>query len=69
MNIYTPNEFCKKVGVTYQTLIKWEKKGKLTADRNADNRRYYTDRHLEQCIGQNIRHEETDKRILFRRMI
>lgn len=49
---YTPKEFGNEVGVTYQTLIEWEKQGKIVADRTADGRRYYTEQHLRQYFGE-----------------
>lgn len=69
MNIYTPNEFCKKVGVTYQTLIKWEKKGKLQPEKNAEGRRYYTEEHLRKCMNGDTVSVSSDKKVLFRKII
>ena len=51
MRTYTPKEFGAEVGVTYQTLIKWEKKGIIVPERSTDGRRYYTEEHLQKYFG------------------
>ena len=47
MEIYKPNEFAKKIGVTVLTLQRWDNSGVLKANRTPTNRRYYTDEHLQ----------------------
>lgn len=46
---YTPRQFVLAVNqqVSYATLRRWDETGKLKANRNAANRRYYTEDHLE----------------------
>lgn len=48
---YRPYEFGELVGVSVKTLQRWDKAGKLIADRTLGNHRYYTDRHLNQIRG------------------
>ena len=48
MNIYKPAELSKLLRVSQQTLINWEKKELLIPCRTITNRKYYTDKHLEQ---------------------
>lgn len=40
--IYKPGEFAKLIGVHIKTLQKWDKEGKLIANRTPTNRRFYT---------------------------
>ena len=47
MEIYKPNEFAKKIGVTVLTLQRWDNSGVLKANRTPTNRRYYTGEHLQ----------------------
>jgi DNA-binding transcriptional MerR regulator len=49
MKRYSPAEFSKMVGVCVKTLQRWDKSGKLKADRTVSNRRQYTDKHFELC--------------------
>lgn len=42
MIIYKPKEFAEKIGVTVRTLQQWDRDGKLIANRNPKDRRYYT---------------------------
>ena len=52
MNIYKPNEFAKKIGVTVLTLQRWDNKGVLKANRTPTNRRYYTEEQLQSYRSQ-----------------
>ena len=38
-----PQDFAKRLGVSTQTLRRWDKSGKLVAKRTPSNHRYYTD--------------------------
>lgn len=51
--IYKPSEFAKLVGVSYKTLLYWDKKGYLTANRTITNRRYYTEEQLQFALNSN----------------
>ena len=42
MNIYKLHEFADMIGVSVKTLQCWDKKNKLKAYKNPNNRRYYT---------------------------
>lgn len=42
MKNYKPHEFAEIIGVTVQTLQRWDKSKKLIAHRTPTNRRYYT---------------------------
>jgi putative resolvase len=48
MSTYTLSEFAKLVGVSTQTLQRWDRAGILIADRTPTNRRRYTELHLAQ---------------------
>lgn len=45
---YKPNEFAKIANVAVTTLQRWDREGTLKAERTLTNRRYYTDKHIEQ---------------------
>lgn len=49
--MYTPSEFARKVGVTVNTLQRWDREGRLVAKRTHTNRRYYTDDDLQAVLG------------------
>lgn len=51
MNTYTVSEFAKMVGVSVSTLQRWDREGRLVADRTITNRRTYTDHHLAKALG------------------
>lgn len=44
---YNAKEFAKKIGVTPQTLVRWDKQGILVADRTLGGRPVYTEKHLK----------------------
>lgn len=48
MTTYTVGEFSELIGVSVRTLQRWDRTGRLVADRTASNRRQYTDQHLAQ---------------------
>lgn len=48
---YRPHEFGELAGVSVKTLQRWDKSGKLKADRTLGNCRYYTDKHLSFVRG------------------
>ena len=43
-------EAAKYIGVSRDTLRRWEKKGKITPERSPTNRRYYTKEQLDQLL-------------------
>ena len=47
----TIGEAAKHVGVSRDTLRRWEKKGKIKPRRSPTNRRFYTKEELNQLIG------------------
>lgn len=47
MRTYTVTEFAGLVGVTVKTLQRWDREGRLKANRTMTNRRYYTDEDLQ----------------------
>jgi len=44
-------EAAKHIGVSRDTLRRWEKKGKLKAVRSPTNRRYYTKKQLDELMS------------------
>ena len=54
--IYKPKDISQILGVTVNTLQRWDREGKFPACRNAANRRYYTQEQLNRFLGKkNIR--------------
>jgi putative resolvase len=51
MNTYNVSEFSKLVGVSVNTLQRWDREGRLVANRTVSNRRSYSDEHLAQALG------------------
>lgn len=49
--IYKPKDVSKMLGVTVNTLQRWDRDGKFKASRNAANRRYYTQSQLNKFLG------------------
>lgn len=49
--IYKPKDVSKLLGVTVNTLQRWDREGKFKACRNAANRRYYTQEQLNRFLG------------------
>jgi len=48
---YKPKDFAELLGVSVQTLQRWDRKGILKANRTPTNRRYYTYDHYLQFKG------------------
>lgn len=70
MKRYSPSEFGRLIGVSYQTLCRWEKQKKLIPHYTDTRRRYYTEQHLEQYMEtRSQRNPETDSAVLFRKII
>ena len=46
-----PHEFAKKLGISVETLRRWDRTGKLPAKRTPANHRYYTEEDLAQAKG------------------
>ena len=46
-----PHEFAKEIGVSVETLRRWDRTGKLKAKRTPSNHRYYTDEDLAYAKG------------------
>lgn len=46
--MYKPSEFARIANVAVTTLQRWDREDKLKACRTFTNRRYYTDKHIEQ---------------------
>lgn len=49
--IYKPKDVANLLGVTVNTLQRWDREGKFKAYRNAANRRYYTQEQLNKFLG------------------
>lgn len=47
---FSIGQAAKHIGVSRDTLRRWEKKGKITALRSPSNRRYYTKEQLDHLI-------------------
>ena len=50
-NKYRLHEFAKKLGVSANTLRRWDARGKLKAKRTLSNHRYYDESDLRQLYG------------------
>ena len=46
-----PHEFAEQIGVSVETLRRWDRTGKLKAKRTPSNHRYYTEEDLWQARG------------------
>ena len=46
-----PHEFAEEIGVSVETLRRWDRTGKLKAKRTPSNHRYYTEEDLLQAKG------------------
>lgn len=51
MKYYSAKEFSMVTGVSYRTLLNWDKEGKLVADRSLSGKRVYTEEHIKQYLG------------------
>ncbi|MEM9923361.1 MAG: IS607 family transposase [Cyanobacteria bacterium P01_D01_bin.50] len=56
---YKPGEFAKLVNRTVGTLRKWDRDGKLVAQRMPSGHRYYTDEHLTEALNIERKQPET----------
>ena len=55
-----PQEFAEMIGVSFKTLQRWDKEGKLKAHRTPTDRRYYTHQQYVEYIGEsNSSHGKT----------
>lgn len=56
---YNISEAAEIMGVSVKTLQRWDREGKLVANRTPSNRRYYTDKQLKEIrIDKNILEEK-----------
>lgn len=55
-------EAAKYIGVSRDTLRRWEKAGRIKAQRSPTNRRYYTKDQLDQLIGKPFKAKKIVKR-------
>lgn len=46
-----PHEFAQELGVTVETIRRWDRTGKLPAKRTLSNHRYYTEEDLAIAKG------------------
>ena len=60
MNTYNVTEFSKIVGVSVQTLQRWDREGRLKPSRTPGNRRVYTDKDVAQALGSKL--SQVDRR-------
>ena len=54
MNTFNIDEFSKLVRRSVKTVQRWDRDGVLVAHRTMTNRRYYTEQHLIQVLGQPV---------------
>lgn len=48
---YNVSEAAEKIGVSVKTLQRWDRDGKLVANRTPSNRRYYTEKQLSDILN------------------
>lgn len=51
---YNVSEAAAKLGVSVKTLQRWDRDGKLVANRTPSNRRYYTEEQIKEVLGGNF---------------
>lgn len=51
---YNVNEAAEIIGVSVKTLQRWDRDGKLVANRTPSNRRYYTEKQLKEVCLNNL---------------
>jgi predicted site-specific integrase-resolvase len=61
-----PQEMANKIGVTVTTLQRWDRSGKLVANRTPTNRRYYTEEQLNEYLG--IKKDNPRKNVAYARV-
>lgn len=69
MKKYLPGEFGRMVGVSYQTLLRWEEQKKLIPDYTETGRRYYTEQHMERYLNRNGTGTEVRRKVMFRKFL
>lgn len=57
-------EAAKFLGVSRDTLRRWEKRGKVKPVRSPTNRRYYTKKHLEEVMAGKTEPEREEKKLV-----
>ena len=55
-------EAAEFMGVSRDTLRRWEKKGKIQPVRSPTNRRYYTQKHLEEVMAGKFEQQAEEKK-------
>ncbi len=66
MSNYKPQEFAEMIGVSVKTLQRWDREGKLTAQRTPTDRRYYTHKQYVDYMG--IVQQNKGKTIIYTRV-
>lgn len=66
MSNYKPQEFAEMLGVSVKTLQRWDREGKLTAQRTPTDRRYYTHKQYVDYMG--IVQQDKGKTIIYTRV-
>lgn len=66
MSNYKPQEFAEMIGVSVKTLQRWDREGKLKAQRTPTNRRYYTHKQYVDYMG--IVQQQKGKTIIYTRV-
>lgn len=51
---YNVSEAASVIGVSVKTLQRWDREGKLVANRTPSNRRFYTENQLKELEGDNV---------------
>ena len=51
MSTYRIRQFSEITGLAVKTLQRWDREGRLTANRTPTNRRVYTEEHLDTALG------------------
>jgi predicted site-specific integrase-resolvase len=62
MSTYTVSEFSKIVGVSVNTLQRWDREGRLKPNRTPSNRRIYTDKDVSLALGSKL--SQADRKIV-----
>ena len=53
MKIYSVSQMAEKLNVSVITLQRWDREGRLKSFRTPTNRRYYTQKQLDELLGEN----------------
>lgn len=62
MNNYTVQKFSEIIGFSKSTIRRWDKEGTLKAKRTSTNRRYYTDKDVQDVLRLPL--EKKDKKVI-----